>query len=66
MIAPASLDNERLGQLIRQCATKMIEDEPGFWKFEFNGAMALVMTDETYNRMRIISPVTDVESAPFE
>ena len=66
MIAPASMDNERLGQLIRQCATKMIEDQPGYWKFEFDGTTALVMTDETHNRMRIITPVADVDSVPSE
>jgi len=66
MIAPASMDNERLGDLIRQCAAKMIEDELGYWRFEFDGMLVLVMTDETHNRMRIITPVADIESISTE
>ena len=66
MIASASMDNERLGQLIRQCATTMLEDEPGYWKFEFEEQTAMVFTDETHNRMRIITPVTDVDSVSPE
>ena len=44
MIASASMDNERLGQLIRQCATTMLEDEPGYWKFEFEEQTAMVLS----------------------
>lgn len=62
MIAPAYMDNERLGEMIRNRATKLHEDQPGFWKFEFDGGLVLVVTDETHNRMRIMSPVADVES----
>ena len=66
MIAPASMNNDRPGQLIRQHATTVIEDGLGYWKFEFEGIMTLVITDETHNRMRILSPVADVDSVPSD
>ena len=60
MIATAYMDNDRLRQLITETATKMIEDQPGFWKFEFDGALVFVMTDQSHNRMRIMTPVAEV------
>ena len=56
------MDNERLGDLIRQCATTVLNDEPGYWRFEFDETITLVITDETHNRMRIITPVAEVGS----
>ena len=38
----------------------------GYWKFEFDDMTALVMTDELHNRMRIITPVADVDSVSPE
>lgn len=62
MIAPAYMDNERLGELIRSRASKIHEDQAGYWKFEFAERLVLVVTDETHNRMRIMSPVDEVDS----
>ena len=66
MIAPATMNNQRLRELIRQKASTIHEDELGFWKFEFDEMLVLVVTDESHNRMRIISPVLELDSMPDE
>ncbi len=66
MISPAYMDNRHLRELIVENATKMIEDQPGFWKFEFAESLVFVMTDETHNRMRIMTPVADIGEMPDE
>ena len=62
MIAPASMNNNRLRELIRDMATEIIEDQLGFWKFEYGETLVLVITDEGHNRMRVMAPVTEIES----
>ena len=66
MIASGAMDNEWLGELIQQHATKMIKADPGYWRFEFDEMLTLVITDASHNRMRIISPVNDVDSISSE
>ena len=66
MIAPATMNNQRLRELIRKKASTIHADELGFWKFEFQEMLVFVMTDESHNRMRIISPVLELDSIPDE
>ena len=66
MIAPATMDNNRLRELIRELATELIEDQLGFWKFEHREMLVMVVTDESHNRMRVMSPVTKIESLTNE
>ena len=66
MIAPAFMDNERLGEVIRKLATQIAEDESGYWKFEFEGQVVFVITDESHNRMRIMTPVIEISEVPQE
>lgn len=59
MIAPVSvMNNRRLQQLIQQEA-RIVEGESGFWRIEYHGRTMLVITDESHNRMRIMTPVVD-------
>ena len=62
MIAPASMNNKQLGVLIRKAATQIHEDQLGFWKFEVGDSIVFVITDESHNRMRIMSPVIELGS----
>ena len=64
MIAPAGMNNKQLGVLIRKAATQVHEDQLGFWKFEVEDSIAFVITDESHNRMRIMSPVIELASVP--
>ena len=66
MIAPAGMDNEKLGVLVREAATSMLEERSGFWKFNIDSAVVFVITDETHNRMRIMTPVAEVGSISGE
>ena len=62
MIAPLSMNNESLGKLIRERATSMLEDELGYWKFQFGESLVLVVTDQSHNRMRVMTPVAKLDA----
>ena len=62
MIASSSMNNHRLGELIRQTATTVLEDQAGFWKFQIGERLVFVVTDESHNRMRIMTPVVESDS----
>ena len=66
MFAPAGMNNKQLGVLIRKAATQIHEDQLGFWKFEVGDAIVFVITDESHNRMRIMSPVIELASVPSD
>ena len=50
------MSNQKLEELIAQI-TPDAEGKLGAWKFAIQGRDILVITDETHNRMRIMSPV---------
>lgn len=52
------MDNRRLDQLIRRIAT-MTEGELGFWRIDFEGRQLLVITDESHNRMRVMTVIVE-------
>lgn len=58
MIAPASspMNNRRLQQILRQ-ECEQVEGELGFWQATFADRELLVVTDESHNRMRIMTPI---------
>lgn len=58
MIAPAAMDNERLDELLREM-TEIVEGEQGFWQVCYHNRTVMVITDETHDRMRIITPVAE-------
>lgn len=62
------MNNARLDKLIREA--KGIEGEikgkPGFWEFRFRGHKIYVITDESADRMRIMTPVASAEGLTQE
>jgi len=62
MVANAYMNNHSLGQTIKQVATTLHEDNLGFWKFDYAAVTIFVITDESHNRMRIMSPVADANA----
>ena len=56
-----TMTNERLDAVIREHADAVLHGELGRWQFDYYGHNLIVLTDETHNRMRIISPVGEVE-----
>ena len=59
-VISGSMTNERLGELIREHATVVHNDDPGHWRFDYLDHLAIVVTDPSHNRMRIITPVAEV------
>lgn len=59
MIA-AYMNNHRLDTLIREHADVVHAGSFGNWKFEYRDHGVMVLTDESNNRMRIITPVAEV------
>jgi len=55
------MNNDRLASLIKRLDDKLV-GRPGFWQFQIEGFEVTVITDEKADRMRILVPVTKVES----
>ncbi len=55
-----TMTNERLDAMIREHADVIHHDDLGRWQFDYYGQRLIVLTDETHNRMRVISPVGEV------
>lgn len=55
-----AMDNQSLDALIRQNADNVHDSMPGKWQFDYFGRVLIVLTDESMNRMRIITPVVEV------
>ena len=56
MIALPGMTNQRMDELLNEHA-EIQEGRLGYWRAEFSGRMLLIITDDSHNRMRIITPV---------
>ncbi len=59
------MDNERLG-LVLEDVSDALEGSDGKWRFTIKETVFLCLTDEGHNRMRIISPIMEVEQLTEE
>ena len=50
------MNNERLGNILLKKASK-VEGRSGLWTIEYADRILTIITDETHNRMRIITPI---------
>jgi len=57
------MNNDRLGELIAQIGSD-VEGQPGFWQFNFGQARLVCITDETHDRMRVMTPIAPVDELP--
>ena len=55
------MSNERLEYLIHQMADS-VDGEVGAWRFEIEGVLMFCISDEFHDRMRVISPVANVDN----
>lgn len=55
-----AMNNARLDSIIREHSETIHDDTLGYWKFEYQDHVLIVMTDEPHNRMRIITPVAEI------
>jgi len=51
-----NMNNETIGEVVKEL-TDTIEGGEGFWELTVNGMKITIITDETNNRMRIITPI---------
>ena len=56
----SKMDNEKLERLILKLGENM-EGQPGFWQFEFAQRRLICLTDESHDRMRLMTPVATSE-----
>lgn len=55
-----NMNNKQLGKILTELSDE-IEGETGVWEFKINNMPMVCITDENNNRMRIISPVREIE-----
>ncbi|WP_010180307.1 hypothetical protein [Aquimarina agarilytica] len=59
------MDNDALEQLLTK-VTDSVNGYSGYWEIIHRDRQLLCITDETHNRMRIISPITQTDSLSKE
>ena len=62
---PMGMNNHRLELLIRDVAELVVGDL-GAWRFDVDGIRMYCITDEYHDRMRIITPVANVDELTAE
>ena len=64
-IQSSGMNNKRLGELIATIGSD-VEGQPGFWQFNFGEIRLICITDETHDRMRVMTPIASVEELGSE
>lgn len=59
-LSAQEMNNESLGKILEAEGDSLI-GRPGSWQFNVHDHYLLVFTDESHNRMRIISPIVEVK-----
>ncbi len=54
------MDLSELEALLRELAQD-VEGEDGAWEFELHGVKMACLTDEEFDRMRVIAPIAEIE-----
>ena len=60
-LSAQSMNNTKLGELLTKHSVT-IQGQAGNWRFAINDKLFICLTDSTNNRMRIISPITEVSN----
>lgn len=55
-----TMDNDKLKTII-QTSADQVEGQNGQWRFKINERVLICLTDENHNRMRIITPIVEIE-----
>ena len=64
-ILAQEMNNLKLGEIIQMMGDS-VEGQSGAWQFMYEDRMMIVITDEGFNRMRIISPIIEVQELTSE
>ena len=54
------MNNRKLDVLIRRMGDN-VEGRPGFWQFDHNDSRLICITDESHDRMRVMTPIAPVD-----
>jgi hypothetical protein len=60
-ISAQNMNNSKLGEILTK-QVDTIQGQAGNWRFAVNDKLFICLTDEKNNRMRIISPITEVSN----
>ena len=60
-----SMNNRRLDAIIREIGTE-VDGQLGFWQFEVHGRRLVCITDESHDRVRIMTPITERDQLSSE
>lgn len=55
------MNNKGLHKLVYKYASHIHEDQLGFWKFDYKDTLVYLITDESHDRMRAMSPIIRTE-----
>ncbi len=61
VVSAQQMNNTKLGEILTKKADT-IQGQVGNWQFAINDKLFICLTDEKNNRMRIISPITEVST----
>lgn len=62
---PYGMNNKHLAELIHSIGTD-VKGDPGFWEFTVAGRRLYCITDETQDRMRVMTPIAEKSSVTDE
>jgi len=65
VISAQNMNNTKLGKILTK-QSDTIQGQAGNWRFAVNDKIFICLTDEKNNRMRIISPITEVSNIDEE
>lgn len=54
----------RMDEIVKRLDPKVVSARPGAWQFRVSNRVVIIITDTENNRMRILSPVAQVETLP--
>ncbi len=63
VLSAGKMDNNRLGKILSSTVDDLeeLEGREGFWRFKYKGIPMILLTDESHNRLRIISAIMDAK-----
>lgn len=65
VMAGQTMDNKTMAEIL-DSVTDSLDGMAGFWQLTYNDRMMLVITDESHDRMRIISPIAVMDDVSDE
>ena len=62
----SGMNNHQIDALIRSIGTNVDCERTGAWRFELDEVVLYCITDEIHDRMRVITPIANLDETPVE